>query len=156
MSLTIRLARNDDGTAELVLVRTDGGNTRLPLGPADGFGAAHDLALYAVETELGLRDGFYGRAAEGAATVAAEAGAAEDAVLADAMAGVLVREVFGQTLSIEGFNFEVGAGVAARRAGLAAPALPASLVERLRTVFASLRRRWDAIAPGAMMELRWN
>ncbi|MGH7533490.1 MAG: hypothetical protein ACREL4_09390 [Gemmatimonadales bacterium] len=160
MSLLIQLIRNGDGTAELALVRSPGGNVQLPLGPADGFGPAHDLALYAVECELGLRHGFYGRAAEGVAIghlhLAPGASSAEEVVLADAVAGVLAREAFGRTLSVEGFNFEVGAGVAARRSGVRAPALPGPLVERLRTVFASLRRRWEATGPGGMMELHWT
>ncbi|MGH7533755.1 MAG: hypothetical protein ACREL4_10725, partial [Gemmatimonadales bacterium] len=137
-----------------------GGNVQLPLGPADGFGPAHDLALYAVESELGLQRGFYGLAAEGAAIghlhIAPGASVAEEVALADAVAGVLVREAFGHVLSVEGFNFEVGAGVAARRSGGRAPAFQGPLVEQLRTVFASLRRRWEATAPGETMQLDWT
>ena len=159
MSLTIHLTRNGDGTASLTLIRAPGGTVQLPLGPANGFGPAHDLALYAVETALGLRRGFYGLAAEGVAIghlhIAPGASTAEEVVLADAVAGVLAREAFGRTLSIEGFNFEVGAGVLARRSGMRAPVLPESLIDQLRTVFASLRRRWEQVAPGGKLELHW-
>lgn len=159
MNLTIHLTKNVDGTASLILTRSPGGTVQLPLGPADGFGPAHDLALYAVETELGLRRGFYGLAAEGVAIghlhIAPGASTAEEVVLADAVAGVLAREALGQLLAADGFNFEVGAGVAARRSGVRAPALPETLIEQLRTVFASLRRRWEAIVPGEQMVLHW-
>ena len=159
MSLTIRLSRNGDGTAELVLLRSPGGTVQLPLGPADGFGPAHDLALYAVESELGLRRGFFGLASDGAAIghlhIAPGASTAEEVVLADAVAGVLARESFGQVLSVEGFNFEVSAGVAARRSGVRAPELPEPLVEQLRTVYGSLRRRWTETPPHGTLELEW-
>ena len=160
MALTIQLTRLPDGQASLTLLRGSGGSVQLPLGPADGFGPAHDLALFAVECELGLRRGFFGLAAEGNAIghlhIAPGASNSEEVVLADAMAGVLAREVFGQTLSIEGFNFEVGAGVAARRSGVRAPEVPEALLERLRTVFESLRRRWGATPAGSKLELSWE
>ena len=160
MSLTIHLTRNGDGTASLTLIRAPGGTVQLPLGPANGFGPAHDLALYAVETALGLRRGFYGLAADGVAIghlhIAPGASTAEEVVLADAVAGVLAREAFGQLLATDGFNFEVGAGVAARRSGVRVPALPETLIGQLRTVFAALRRRGEAVVPGEPMELDWS
>lgn len=160
MALTIRFARLPDGNASLTLLRATGGSVQLPLGPAAGFGPAHDLALFAIETELGLRRGFFGLAAEGNAIghlhLAPGASNSEEVVLADAMAGVLARETFGHPLSIEGFNFEVGAGVAARRSGGRAPEVGEALLERLRTVFESLRRRWEGTKEGEILELAWQ
>lgn len=147
----IRLQRTRDG-AELALARGGSVAAILPLGAAEGNDALHDLALYAVESELGLRHGFFGQAAAGAVA----APPSDDLVLADAIAGVLVREGLGERRSVDGFNLEVAAGVASRRAGMRAPHVPEALIEKLRTVVESLRRRWARVAEGEALELRWD
>ena len=147
----IRLRRTADGS-ELDLARNGTATTTFALGAADGGGPLHDLALYTVECELGLRHGFFGRAADGD-----QSGAdSEEFVLADAIAAVLVREGLGERRSVDGFNLEVAAGVASRRAGMRAPHVPEALIDKLRTVLESLRRRWAKVTEGEALELRWE
>ena len=147
----IHLRRTADGS-ELALARKGGATTTFALGAPDGGGPLHDLALYTVECELGLRHGFFGRAAEGAEATADS----DEFILADAIAGVLVREGLGERRSVDGFNLEVAAGVASRRAGMRAPHVPEALIEKLRTVLESLRRRWGKVPVGEALELRWD
>ena len=149
--LLIRLRRTADGS-ELDLARHGAGTTTFPLGAAEGSGPLHDLALYTVECELGLRHGFFGRAADRADATADS----DDFILADAITGVLVRESLGERRSVDGFNLEVAAGVASRRAGMRAPNVPEALIEKLRTVLESLRRRWAKVERGEALELRWD
>jgi hypothetical protein len=125
----------------------------IPLGAPDDVGPLRELALYAVESELGLRRGYFGSAAAGEMRRTPDT---DDFLLADAIAGVLVRELQGERRDAETFNLEVAAGAASRRVGGRAPHVPETLIEKLRTVLASLRRRWTKTPPGETLDLRWD
>lgn len=64
--LTLQFKKRSDGGAALTLVRADGSRTWQRQEPRHAsFFAGHDLAHLAVESELGLRDAFYGLVARG-------------------------------------------------------------------------------------------
>ena len=60
--MQIRLKKGRDGPDSLACVREDGTSTWRRIQRGLAF---HDLAHYAVETELGLTEGFYGLVASG-------------------------------------------------------------------------------------------
>lgn len=149
---SFRIRRRGDD-AELELEHPGSGLIIIPLGPAEGPGPLRELALYAVESELGIRRGYFGTVATG--DIRRTPGT-DDFILSDAIAGVLMREALGERRSEEAFNLEVAAGAASRRVGARAPRVPDSLIEKLRTVLAALRRRWSQTPPGEALELRWT
>lgn len=64
--LTIRIKKKADGSAALSCLRADGSVTwQRQTGPQGAFFPLHDLTHYAVETELGLEQAFYGLVASG-------------------------------------------------------------------------------------------
>ena len=64
--LTIRLKRHPDHTASLTCIRRDGTSTwQRQRGRLGSVFPPHDLTHYAVEQDLGFRNGFYGLIADG-------------------------------------------------------------------------------------------
>ena len=64
--LLVRIKKNRDGSAALTCVRADGSVTwQRQTGHSGSFFPIHDLTHYAVETTLGVRQGFFGLLAEG-------------------------------------------------------------------------------------------
>jgi hypothetical protein len=64
--LLLRWTRRPDGDVGFTCTRPDGTSTwQRHTGARAGFFAVHDLTHYAVETELGVRHGFYGLVADG-------------------------------------------------------------------------------------------
>jgi hypothetical protein len=65
-ALTIRLTRRADDAVVFELRRSDGTTTwQKRIGQVSDFFVIHDLTHYAVETELGFREAFYGLVAAG-------------------------------------------------------------------------------------------
>lgn len=64
--MKIELSRRADGSVVLRLTRRDGtSDWQKQTGPQATFFPLHDLTHYAVETELGIRNAFYGLVASG-------------------------------------------------------------------------------------------
>jgi hypothetical protein len=65
-SIVIRIKKGTDGRTALSCTRADGTTTwQTQQGGQAAFFPKHDLTHYAVETTLGLRQGFYGLVSEG-------------------------------------------------------------------------------------------
>jgi hypothetical protein len=60
MALKLRYKKKGDGSAAFTALRGDGSSTTAQLGKAGGFGPAHDLAHYVVESQFGIKKGFLG------------------------------------------------------------------------------------------------
>ena len=104
--LEIRLRRGRDGPDNLTLTRSDGTSTwqRLPRGQAQ-----HDLTHYAVETCLGLTNGFYGLVAAGRDISDFEdretRGPTDEAMLTEFLVNqVLLEHASGRFTDVEEFN----------------------------------------------------
>ena len=158
-ALTIALKKKSDGSASLACRRTDGSVTWQRQEGAQGrFFPRHDLTHYAVETVLGMDQAFYGLVASGwelsdfghpwprgpmpAAALAAEL-----------IVGYLDGErAAGATWSAEEFNAKTADYHEARGASPGVELGEADLA-RIRRTRADLFARWDALAPGATLEL---
>lgn len=159
--LTLRFKKTLDADATLTLVRSDGSTTWAPIGSAEGFGPMYDLAHVVVERQLMLFDAFLARVARGASFADFGEGAAArlgpDAVRAEAVASLLSLEaITGRRLTLTAFNDAVREKCAAMRPGYHAPDLTPSALHALRSELASLRREWEALDPGATLELRFG
>ena len=127
----------------VAITRADGTSERLEVDTREFL--RHDLAHYAIESELPIRKGFWGCVAAGV-SLAGEAVAGSEAQLAESLAGPI------QTL------FRIDAGVDAYFELFArfAPTngiqdLAARVHERVR----QLRGLWKATPFGGQMELIW-
>jgi hypothetical protein len=158
-ALTIALKKKTDGSASLACRRADGSVTWQRQEGAQGrFFPRHDLTHYAVETVLGLDQAFYGLVASGwefsdfghpwpRGPMPAEALAAELIV------GYLDGERAARaTWSAEEFNAKAAAYHGARGASSGLELGEADL-QRIRAARAALFARWDALVPGATLEL---
>jgi hypothetical protein len=159
--LTLRFKKTLDADATLTLVRPDGSTAWAPIGSAEGFGPMHDLAHVVVERQLMLFDAFLARVARGASFADFGEGAAArigpDAVRAEAVANLLSLEaVSGRRLTLTAFNDAVREKCAAMRPGYHAPDLTPSGLHALRSELAFLRREWEALDPGATLELKFG
>jgi hypothetical protein len=157
--LTIAIKKKSDGSASLACRRADGSVTWQRQEGAQGrFFPRHDLTHYAVETVLGFDQAFYGLVASGwefsdfghpwrRGPMPAEALAAELIV------GYLDSErAAGMTWSAEEFNAKAAAYHGARGESPGVEVRDADL-ERIRLTRAALFARWDALPPGATLEL---
>lgn len=156
--MQIRLKKGRDGPDSLACVRDDGTSTwrRIQRGLA-----LHDLAHYAVETELGVADGFYGLVAGGwsfeAFAVAEERtrippGAIWVELLVNAF---LTEAASGELLEADAFHASVSQSAA--KLGIAIPRrLDDEPVARIRATIVSLVARWRALAPGKTLELAFR
>lgn len=159
--LTLRFKKTLDADATLTLIRPDGSTAWAPIGSAEGFGPMHDLAHVVVERQLLLFDAFLGRVARGASFADFDEGAAArigpDAVRAEAVASLLSLEaITGRRLTLAAFNDAIREKCAAMRPGYHVPDLAPSGLHALRSELASLRREWEALDPGATLELQFG
>jgi hypothetical protein len=159
--LTLRFKKTLDADATLTLVRPDGSTAWAPIGSAEGFGPMYDLAHVVVERQLMLFDAFLARVAQGASFADFGEGAAArigpDAIRAEAVASLLSLEaITGRSLTLTAFNDAVREKCAAMRPGYHAPDLVPSGLHALRSELASLRREWEALDPGATLELKFG
>jgi len=159
--LTLRFKKTLDADATLTLIRADGSAAWAALGAADGFGPMHDMAHLVVERQLLLLNGFLGLVARGASFADFEDRAAKrigpDAVRAEAVAGLLALEILtGQRLTLAAFNDAVTEKCGEMRPGYRAPDLTPTALHTLRSELSLLRRQWEALDPGAFLELQFG
>jgi hypothetical protein len=159
--LTLRFKKTLDAGATLTVIRADGSAAWVALGAAEGFGPMHDMAHVVVERQLVLPNGLLSLVAQGASFTDFEEGSAArfgpDAVRAEAVAGLLALETLtGQRLTLGAFNDAVTAKCRDLRPGYRAPDLTPTALHALRSELSSLRRQWEALDPGAFLELRFG
>jgi hypothetical protein len=153
--MQIRLKKGRDGPDSLACVREDGSSTwrRIQRGLA-----IHDLAHLAVESELGVGDGFFGLV-EGGWSFEAFADAEERARIPPAAIWVeflvnafLTEAMSGECLDDEAFH----AGIVQSSAKIGVPVprkLEAGEIARVRASIVAFAARWRALEPGDTLEL---
>lgn len=159
--LLIQITKRPDGGAVLRCARGDGSVTwQRQQGPQASFFALHDLTHYAVETELGFRDGFYGLIAQGweideTTGKSARGPLPREAIVVEHLVGLLDLE---RTTGVVWTAAEVNAHAAEyfRQAGMPAPrALDDAELKRVRGTVQALYAQWRALPAGATLELHF-
>jgi hypothetical protein len=165
--LTIRLAKHTDGGATLTCLRPDGSATwQRQRGANAAFFPRHDLTHYAVETVLGHRRGFYGLVACGWDLTDFGAPWPRGPLPSDmdpsellvgfldveraSMAGAGQRWTAAD-LSAQAVNFHEARGFDATP-----PVIGDEQLAAIRARLAELLARWDALAPGDVLELQFT
>lgn len=155
--MLIRLKKGRDGPDSLACVREDGTSTWRRIQRGLAF---HDLAHHAVETELGIRDGFYGLVATGR-SFDALADAEERANIPPSAMWVefVVNQLLTEAASDEVYDeiaFHEGIARAVLTAGLPAPRrLEAAEIARIRARILALVARWRELPMGQTLELEF-
>jgi hypothetical protein len=161
-TLTFRIKKRLDAHAVLVLVREDGSSTSGSIGPPGGYGPVHDLAHYVVERTLGLSEGFLGLVTSGwEITDFEKKGTARrlpaEAILAEVAAGEMSRQaMMWQWSSAEDYAWAVDTTVRKSHPGYTLPAITHDAFEEMRVELLELRQRWNELAPGDTLELRFS
>ena len=164
--LTIRLAKHTDGGATLTCIRLDGSTTwqRQRDGHA-AFFPRHDLTHYAVETVLGHRRGFYGLVASG--WDLADFGAPWprgplplNMDPSELLVGFLDVERAsmagaGPQWTAADLSAQADAFYAARGFDATPPVVTDDQLAAIRERVVDLFTRWEALAPGDVLELRF-
>lgn len=156
--MKLKIKKQDDGSGVLIFVRADGSATSGRLG-SGGFGAVHDLTHYAVETTLGLRQGFYGLLAQGwdipgFAVKGAAHQLPDEALVTECIVGQLTNVVFAaREVAAEEFNWLVRSAVDGVRPGAAVPPINAEILRQMRHTLDALLARWRSLPPGETLEL---
>jgi hypothetical protein len=158
----ITLTKRADGSAILKCIRADGSETwQKQQGQHAVFFALHDLTHYAVESELGIRDGFYGLIAKGWSIEDTEGKGPRgplphDALFVENVVGTLDSErASGSRWTAEEFN-ENTARFAANGGRPAPRRLTDDELARIRERRAELFTKWNAMEPGRTLELKGN
>ena len=154
--LSIRLQRGRDGPDVLTCIRPDGTRTwqRLQRGLP-----VHDLAHYAVESVLGLHEGFFGLIAQGWDITAFEAPENRGKLTPDAICEEFIVSLFmtemsdGEERELSEFNATLAAMIAGRNS-IEPRALTAAELASIRAKVGDLTARWVALAPGQALDLR--
>jgi hypothetical protein len=162
-TLSFRLKKRADAAAQLVLVRDDGSFTAGAIGPHAGYGPAHDLAHYVVESTLGLGEGFLGLVASGweIADFEVKGAAAQlppEALFAESASGQISSEhMMAQASSAEDFNWSMRATLErGGHAGYAAPEIDAETLAGIRSKLLELHLEWYALPPGETLALTFR
>jgi hypothetical protein len=154
--LSIRLQKGRDGPDVLTCIRADGSRTwqRLQRGLP-----VHDLAHYAVESVLGLREGFYGLVARGWDITAFEspenrARLTPEAIWEEFIVSLFLTELSdGVERELSDFNATLNAMVAGK-VSIASRALTAAELGSIRSKVGALSAQWSALTPGQALEMR--
>ena len=158
--LTLRFKKTLESDATLTLERSDGSSTWARIGSGKGVGALRDIARVVVERQLMLANGILGQVTLGASLTDMESLIARshtDALLGDVIAGMLVSEVQTRRLvPLDAFNATVQERCATLLPGFRAPDLTPLMIHAIRSEFTRLRREWEALEPGATLELRFG
>ncbi|HEV7388818.1 MAG TPA: hypothetical protein VGN73_09410 [Gemmatimonadaceae bacterium] len=157
--ITIRIKKNPDGRTSLSCIRADGTTTwQRQEGAQAAFFPRHDLTHYAVETVLGHHQGFYGLVASGwdlsdfgnpwprgRLPLAAN--------LSEMIVGFLdLERASGHVGQAEDLN-ETLERFCGEHSLPAPKPLTDDDLNRVRQARGELFARWEAIAPGAALEL---
>ena len=160
--LQIEIAKRTDGGAVLRCTRPDGTvSWQRQTGAQGAFFPLHDLTHFAVETVLGVRDGFFGLITDGweiedTTGKGARGALPPDALVVEQIVGFLDRErASSAEWTAEEYTTHLGiAGVAL------SPAMRGKLTDetlaRIRAVRRELFGRWSATAPGAALQLTFG
>ena len=162
-SLSVRFRNRADATAQLVLTREDGTFTAGDIGPPMGYGPAHDLAHYVVESTLDLAEGFLGLVASGwdIADFEVKGTAARlpaEALFAETAAGQLSSEhMLGQPSSAEDFNWSMRAKLEkSNHPDFVVPSIEGAQLEGMRARLMELHCEWYGVPPGGALELEFR
>jgi hypothetical protein len=156
------MKKEPDGAVVQSCTRPDGSSTwqRLPAGRSDFF-PVHDLTHYAVETVLGHRLGFYGLLANGWGFTDFAAPWPRGRIPADADPSELIVGFFdAQRCGVDDwpaaqFN-QYAADFYASIGAPNPPTLTDDQLDRIRARLRELRAQWEALPPGAGLELRFD
>lgn len=153
--MLIQLKKGRDGPSNLTCVRGDGTRTWGKLHP---FFPVHDLTHCAVESVLGLQEGFFGLVASGWSIddfvkPAAAARMPVEALWAESIVGLLdLERGAGQAMPASEFNAALAAALAGQ--GLAAfRQITAGELARVRALRDELRMRWQALPLGGTLDV---
>ncbi len=153
--MRIQLKKGRDGPATLACVRADGTRT---WGKEHPFFPVHDITHCVVESVLGFDQAFFGLIATGwEIDDFAKPGASRkmpfQAIIAEHVVGVFDRErALPAPLTAAEFNETVIASLPpAQRDGF--KVLTAAQLSQVRELRGALEGRWNALQPGATMEL---
>jgi hypothetical protein len=160
-ALTIRIKRHADESASITLTRMDGTVTwQRQKGKLGAVFPPHDITHFAVETTLGLREGFYGLVADGwdIADFAAPWPRGEippEAREVELIVGCLDSERRSiDRWSADAFNEHAKIYVSTTRfSDMRVPVLTEQQLDAVRTLRDSLLARWAALQPGESLEL---
>ncbi|MEJ7809355.1 MAG: hypothetical protein WKG32_02960 [Gemmatimonadaceae bacterium] len=165
--LLVRIKKNRDGSAALTCVRADGSVTwQRQTGRQGAFFPIHDLTHYAVETTLGVRQGFFGLLAEGWDMSDTEGKGARGPLPVEALAVELVvgfldaERAGGCEWSAAEFAEKVALHATAR--GTPPDKLPPADVitdarlAAIRSAMRALFARWMDVEPGGTLELPFD
>jgi hypothetical protein len=159
MPLRIQITKRPDGGAVLKCVRADGTETwQKQTGHQAAFFPLHDLTHYAVESELAIRDAFYGLISAGwtiddTTGKGARGALPADAVFVENVVGTLDTErASGSRWTAEEFN-ENTARFAANGGRPAPRRLTDDELGRIRKRRADLFEQWRKLPSGQMIEL---
>jgi hypothetical protein len=155
--LTVRLTRLSPTHHRMSHVRSDGSGETVELETRSTL--RHDLLHFALETEAGLEESFFGLLAKGA-TMAALAGKGMEAFAPGAEIGMTER-IVGPMSGVAYGNVEIPAFLDSVRSFLAAQGerppewLTPDLVARVKERYRRLFGQWKATAFGDTMELKF-
>jgi hypothetical protein len=161
-TLTFELKKRADAKVQLVLIREDGSRTMGTIGPAEGYGPVHDLTHFAIESTLGLDEGFLGLCASGweIADFEVKGTAARlpgEAIFAEVAAGELSRQLMmRQVSSLEDFLWAVDLSLEQQGGGVARPAVNEEQFAAIHALIADEWRRWRELAPNGTLQLTYT
>jgi hypothetical protein len=162
LELRIELTKHADGGSVLRCTRADGSVTwQRHHGPQAAFFPLHDLTHYAIESELGFRQGFFGLIADGwdiadTGGKGARGALPEEAIAVEHLVGSMdVQRGSGTRWSAAELNDQV-----ARQAALGGRAMPRAWTDdelvRARERIAILIEQWTALPPDRTLVLAFD
>jgi len=142
-----------DGTVVFSAKRADGTMTwQKHVGPNARFFPFHDLTHFAVETELGAREGFYGLLAAGwdigdTEGKGSRGALPHEAILVEHLVGMFDRERIGGAPPMDSDQFRANLQLLVNGGQIAAaPTLTTEQLSRVRKRIGELRERWAMLA----------
>ena len=161
-SLTVLIKKKADGSAALSCRRPDGSVTwQRQEGTHGAFFPLHDLTHFAVETELGFPQGFFGLVAEGWNITDfgrpwPRGPLPTQALLAEVMVGFLDTErASGRMWSVDELKSSMAAY--SSQSGVALEVdLSESDLQRIRARRGQLFRQWSSVGAGETLELTFE
>ncbi len=165
--LTVRIKKNPDGSSALTCVRADGSSAwQRQLGAQGRFFPHHDLTHFAVESELGFRQAFYGLVSEG--WDFADFGAPwprgampSESLAAELIVGMLdvdraMRARGEPPMDAAAITGQMLAYAEAHGIREPRPVLTDDQLTRIRARMSDLFSQWAEVAPGGTLELRFE